>query len=68
MTLDQHQGHDGAEIKVMLGQDEAQYGLGQPSWVKIKAISGSLLTNIRPISKLYQVKMKDLLKIILSYY
>ena len=39
----------------MLGQDEGQYGFGQPSWFKIKTIMGSALANIRamlgPISK-----------------
>ena len=42
-----HQGHVGAEIKVMLGQDEGQYGPGPSSWVKMKVIAGSTLASIR---------------------
>ena len=53
--IGQHRGHVGADIKVMLGQDEGQHGFGLPSWVKIKAMLVSTLANIRamlgPISK-----------------
>ena len=63
VRIDQYQGHIGADIKVILGaQDEGQYGFGQPSWVKMKAMLGSVLANIRvmlgPTSKLYWAKTK----------
>ena len=45
--IGQHQSDVGADIKVMLGQDEGQHGFGLPSWVKMKAILGSTLANVR---------------------
>ena len=45
--IGQDQSDVGADIKAMLGQDESQHGFGLPSWVKMKAILGSTLANVR---------------------
>ena len=57
-----YQGHVGADINVIMGQGEGQYGFGQPCCVKMKVMLGSILAIIRamlgPTSKSCWAKTK----------